>query len=97
MAVRERIIKSSNMRTMVLLIVVALLWNFIALPLTATIAKDIGFKNNVVPIVAAVFLLVGLILVIFAARSIFRQIKFGDSVFRMKGNSGVIGGTLRSE
>ena len=91
MAVREQIIKSTNMRTMTMLIVVALLWNLIALPLTATIAKEIGFKNNVVPIAASVFLLIGLILVIFAARSIMRQIKFGDSVFRMKGSSGIIG------
>ena len=95
MATRDTVIKSTNMKKMAALIVFAILWNIISVPIFSALAKEFGKGKGFVTVVALILPLVGVILIIIAITSVMRHIKFGESLFHLKGGNGVIGGMLQ--
>lgn len=95
MATRETVIKSMNMRSMVAIIVFAVLWNIISVPIFSMLAKEFRKSEGFITVIAFILPLVGVILIILAIISVMRQIKFGESLFHMRGANGVIGGMLQ--
>lgn len=95
MAARETVIKSTNMRSMAAIIVFAVLWNIISVPIFSMLAKEFRKSEGFITVIAFILPLVGVILIILAIISVMRQIKFGESLFHMRGANGVIGGMLQ--
>ena len=86
-------VKSSNLTTMIGAWVFALLWNGISSFIFVVLPQELA-KGNKAVLVALVFPLVGVGLLIWAARATLRWRRYGHSIFRMTAVPGVIGGPL---
>jgi hypothetical protein len=89
------IIKSSDKAGMVVIIIFALIWNAIALPV-GILAFVEGFLRlgNRLALLGLIFPMVGLGLLAGAAYMVARYIKYGRTIFEMAEMPGVIGGRL---
>lgn len=87
-------IPSSGKTVMVTAILFAVFWNLVSMPLLAFLPAEVFRKGNHAAAFGFLFPLVGLGLLAWAAVSVARWRKFGQSVFRMASVPGVIGGPL---
>ena len=87
-------IRSSTKAAFVTSAVFAGVWNLISMPVVVFAHEQIFDPDNRIALVALLFPVIGIGLVIWAARSLIRWRKFGESIFEMRTVPGVIGGPL---
>ena len=87
-------IHSSTKAAFITSAVFAGVWNLISMPVVVFAHEQIFDPDNRVALVALLFPVVGIGLVVWAARSLIRWRKFGESIFEMRTIPGVIGGPL---
>ncbi len=75
----------------------AVLWNLISWPIAMFLPSEITEKQNYAALLGLLFPLVGIGLLVWAVRQTMELRKFGQSVFRMAGIPGVVGGDLSGE
>ena len=76
-------ISASGKTQFLLPAIMAILWNLISMPLLFVLPREVFEKKNYLALVGFLFPLVGIGLLVWAARSFIRWKKFGDSVFEM--------------
>jgi hypothetical protein len=89
---KGRIISSSK-KTMLWVVMFALIWNLISTPIIFMLPKELH-KGNTAALIALIFPVVGVGLAAWAIKCILRWRKFGESIFEMETVPGVIGGAL---
>ncbi len=87
-------IRSSSKATMVTACIVALFWNSISFTVAAMAIPAELKKGNHKVLLVLLFPVVGVGLMVWAAREIIRWKKFGESIFKMLSVPGVLGGQL---
>ena len=87
-------IRSSTKAAFITSAVFASVWNLISMPVVVFAHEQIFDPDNRIALVALLFPVVGIGLVVWAARSLIRWRKFGESIFEMRTIPGVIGGPL---
>jgi len=75
-------------------LIFALFWNLVSTPLLFLLPREVLENGNKLALIGLVFPLVGLGLIVWAARAFLHWKKFGDSVFEMSTFPGVVGGPL---
>jgi len=87
-------IKTSGSVQFLFPLIFAFFWNLVSMPLAFLLPREILFHDNKLALIGLVFPLVGLGLIVWAARAFIHWKKFGDSVFEMSTFPGVVGGQL---
>ena len=87
-------IRSSSKTTMRVALAFAVFWNLISSPVLFFVPQEVFEKGNDLALLALLFPLVGLALIVWAAREVLRWRKYGESVFEMAATPGVLGGSL---
>jgi len=88
-------IKSSNKKSTYFALFFALFWNLISWPIAISFIPEILKEKNYVFLFVFLFPLVGLGLIIWTVVLFTRWKKYGESVFTMNSNPGVVGGALK--
>jgi len=88
-------IKSSNKIFAVFIMLFAVFWNLISWPVAILLVPEILKDKEYVGLFVLLFPLVGIGLIIWAVVSFRRWKKYGESIFVMKSNPGVVGGALK--
>lgn len=87
-------IKASNKTLFITSVFVALFWNLLSWPVAIMIIPEILKNKEYVGLFVLLFPIVGIGIIIWAILAFSRWKKFGESVFVMKSNPGLIGGAL---
>jgi len=87
-------IRSSTRSAMITACIFALFWNFISITVCAMVIPAELKKGNHKALFALIFPVIGVGLLIWAARETIRWKKFGESIFKMLSVPGVPGGQL---
>lgn len=87
-------IRSSTKAAFITAAVFAGVWNLISMPVLVFAHEQIFDPDNRIALVALLFPAIGIGLVVWAARSLIRWRKFGESTFEMRTIPGVIGGPV---
>ena len=87
-------IRSSTKAAFITSAVFAGVWNLLSMPVVVFAHEQIFDPDNRIALVALLFPIVGVGLVVWAARSFIQWRKFGESIFEMRTIPGVIGGPL---
>ncbi|NHZ73762.1 MAG: DUF3592 domain-containing protein, partial [Nitrospirae bacterium] len=75
-------------------LIFALFWNLISMPLLFLLPREVLENGNKLALIGLIFPVVGLGLIVWAARAFLHWKKFGDSVLEMSTFPGVVGGPL---
>jgi hypothetical protein len=75
-------------------LIFALFWNLVSTPLLFLLPREVLENGNKLALIGLLFPLVGLGLIVWAARAFLHWKKFGDSVFEMSQFPGAVGGPL---
>ena len=89
------VIRANERVAMWAILIFAVVWNLISSPIGWMALQDRHRQHMGAMLVALIFPAIGMGLAIWAARLVWRQVKYGTSVFRMSALPGVIGGSLR--
>jgi hypothetical protein len=84
----------STKKLMVTSLVIALVWNVVALPLWIALPGEIIGRGNFWALIGFIFPAIGALLICWAVYCVRRWRKFGESEFQMADVPGVIGGQL---
>lgn len=87
------VIRAGSKAQMLGMLLFAVLWNAISMPLLFFLPKEIA-KGNKAAWIGFLFPLVGAGLIVALIRSVIRWVRFGTSLFRMAAVPGVIGGRV---
>ncbi|NQU20830.1 MAG: DUF3592 domain-containing protein [Candidatus Nealsonbacteria bacterium] len=87
-------IRSSSKTTMWVALGFAAFWNLVSSPVLFFVPEEVIEKENYLALLGLLFPLVGLGLIVWAARAVLRWRKYGESVFEMAATPGLLGGSL---
>ncbi|MGB5550642.1 MAG: DUF3592 domain-containing protein [Thermoanaerobaculia bacterium] len=87
-------IRTSGSAQFLFPLIFALFWNLISTPLLFLLPREVLENGNKLALIGLIFPLVGLGLIVWAARAFIHWKKFGDSVFEMSVFPGVVGGQV---
>jgi len=91
----DGVVRDNNRSTLWFALGFALFWNALSTPIVIAMLDDNGPRHNPIFYVMLLFPTVGIGLLIWVLRVIWRRIALGTSLFRMTHMPGVIGGELR--
>ena len=87
-------IRTSGSAQFLFPMIFAVFWNLISTPLLFLLPREVLDNGNKAALIGLIFPLLGLGLIVWAARAFLHWKKFGDSVFEMSTFPGVVGGPL---
>ena len=90
----QGILTSSNRGKMIGAIVFAFFWNGISWPICILLPQALNEGDSKLPLIILIFPAVGILLAVYAVRSVIRWKRYGQCLFEMKSVPGVLGGTL---
>ena len=88
------VLVSSSRGKMIGALIFALIWNGISWPICILLPQALEEQGSKLPLLILIFPAVGILLAVYAVRSVIRWKRYGQSLFEMKNVPGVLGGKL---